>query len=89
MRLIKAAAFASILWIASNLGGAPASAVTADLAKKCSLLLAKAFPPREPGNPAAGSAAGTVETQRRYFAKCISNGGQTEEDDGTDNAKPK
>ena len=35
-----------------------ASAVTVELAKKCSALMAKAYPPRQPGNPAAGSAKG-------------------------------
>ena len=33
-----------------------ASAVSAEVARKCSALTAKAFPPREIGNPAAGSA---------------------------------
>lgn len=58
---------------------AKAPAVTAEVAKACSLLLAKAFPPREPGNPAAGSAAGSGEDQRRYFAKCVVNGGHVDD----------
>jgi hypothetical protein len=36
-----------------------ASAVTAEVAKKCNALTAKAYPPRVVGNPAAGSAKGT------------------------------
>src|SRR5262249_9905891 len=36
-----------------------ASAVTAEVAKKCSASAAEAFPPREVGNPAAGLAKGT------------------------------
>jgi hypothetical protein len=58
-----------------------APAVTAEVAKACSLLLAKAFPPREPGNPAAGSSAGSVEDQRRYFARCVANGGHVGDND--------
>ena len=52
-----------------------ASAVTAEVAKKCSALTAKAFPPRVPGNPAAGSAKGTGQAERDYFNKCVANGG--------------
>ena len=57
-----------------------ASAVTAQLAKECQALTAKAFPPRVPGNPAAGSAKGTGQSQRDYFNKCVANGGNV--DDG-------
>jgi hypothetical protein len=52
-----------------------ASAITADVAKKCNGLVAKAFPPRQPGNPAAGSAKGNAQAQRDYFRKCTDNGG--------------
>jgi hypothetical protein len=57
-----------------------ASAITAQLAKKCQALTAKAFPPRVPGNPAAGSAKGTGQSQRDYFNKCVANVGNM--DDG-------
>lgn len=52
-----------------------AKAITADLARKCSALMAKEFPPREPGNPAAGSAKGNGQAARDYYKKCIDNGG--------------
>lgn len=52
-----------------------AQAVTAELARKCSALMAKEFPPREPGNPAAGSAKGNGQAARDYYKKCIDNGG--------------
>jgi len=66
------------------LGSVPdrASAITAELARKCSALTAKQFPPREPGNPAAGSAKGSGRDQRAYFDKCVANGGKVD-----DNAK--
>jgi hypothetical protein len=57
-----------------------ASAVTAELAKKCNALTAKAFPPRVIGNPAAGSAKGSGKDQQDYFTKCIANGGNPDDD---------
>ena len=57
-----------------------ASAATAELAKKCGALTAKAFPPRVPGNPAAGSAKGTGRSERDYFNKCVANGGNMDDD---------
>ena len=67
--------------IASGCQTSRAGAVTAKVAKACSLLLEKAFPPREPGNPAAGSAAGSAEDQRRFFAKCVANDGHVDDSD--------
>lgn len=58
----------------------PAQAVTAELARKCSALTTKQFPPREPANPAAGSAKGSGRDQRLYFNKCVANNGKV--DDG-------
>jgi hypothetical protein len=52
-----------------------AGAISVDVAKKCNALLAKQFPPREPGNPAAGSAKGNGLAERDYFKKCTDNGG--------------
>lgn len=52
-----------------------ASAITAELAKKCEALTAKAFPPRVPGNPAAGSLKGNGQAQRDFFNKCVENQG--------------
>jgi hypothetical protein len=57
-----------------------ASAVTAQVAKKCQALTTKAFPPRVPGNPAAGSSTGTVQSKRDYFNKCVANGGNMDDD---------
>jgi len=58
----------------------PATAISVEVAKKCNVLVAKEFPPREPGNPAAGSAKGTAQTQRDYFSKCVANGGNMDGD---------
>jgi hypothetical protein len=57
-----------------------APAITAEVTKACSVLVAKAFPPKEPGNPAAGNATGTPEDHRRYFEKCVANAGHMDDD---------
>jgi hypothetical protein len=57
-----------------------AIAVTAEVAKKCKKLTDAAYPPREPGNPAAGSAKGTGRIQRDYFNKCLANDGKIDDD---------
>jgi hypothetical protein len=56
-----------------------AAAITVEVAKKCNALTAKAFPPREIGNPAAGYAKGSVQDQHAYFSKCIANGGNMDD----------
>jgi hypothetical protein len=53
-----------------------ASAISVEVAKKCSALTAQAFPPRVPGNPAAGSAKGSGQEQRDYYKKCVANEGK-------------
>ena len=53
-----------------------ASAISVELAKKCDALTAKAFPPREIGNPAAGSAKGSGRAERAYYRKCVANKGK-------------
>lgn len=57
----------------------PGRGVTAEVARKCSALVAKQFPLREPGNPAAGSAKGTGRDQQAFFNKCVANGGKVED----------
>ena len=75
----KGAIFVSGFLAAFSVSNA-ARAITVEVAKKCDLLTAKAFPPREIGNPAAGSAKGTAQTQREYFNKCVANGGNMDND---------
>jgi hypothetical protein len=55
--------------------GANAQAISAEVAKKCKILRAKQFPPRQIGNPAAGSAYGSGQDKREFFRKCVANGG--------------
>ncbi|WP_239621737.1 hypothetical protein [Bradyrhizobium sp. I71] len=57
----------------------PASAIDAQLARTCKALTTKQFPPREPGNPAAGSAKGSGRDQQAYFNKCVANNGKVDD----------
>jgi hypothetical protein len=59
-----------------------AAAITVEVAKKCDALTAKAYPPRELGNPAAGPAKGTVQDQHAYFSKCVANEGNMDDHSG-------
>jgi hypothetical protein len=62
------------LFLGTGLLTNPAAAITVEVAKKCNLLVAKAFPPVQPGNPAAGSKGKSPDAQA-YFRKCVDNGG--------------
>ena len=64
--VIAAAVFVAVMPITDN-----ASAISLEVAKKCHALTAKAFPPRQIGNPAAGSTAGTGAEERAYFNECV------------------
>jgi hypothetical protein len=67
--------------VCMGLGLIPVSAraITAEVARKCNALTAKQFPPREPGNPAAGSAKGSGRDQNEFFNKCVANGGKVDD----------
>jgi len=52
-----------------------ASAVPLEVAKRCEALTIQAYPPREPGNPAAAGVNGGGPAKRSYYNKCVANGG--------------
>jgi hypothetical protein len=85
-----ASALVAMIGIAVGLMTNSASALTVEVARKCDALLAKAYPPREPGNPAAGSANGSALAQQTYFNKCVANGGNMDDQPppGSDHAPP-
>ncbi|WP_235884734.1 hypothetical protein [Bradyrhizobium frederickii] len=58
---------------------ATASAITVEVARACDAAVAKAFPPKQIGNPAAGSTKGTAKDQREYFQKCVANNGKVDD----------
>ena len=66
-----------------------ASAITVEVAKKCQALTAKAFPPRQVGNPAAGSAKGPGKAEQDYYKKCVANGGNLDESRPKEETKPR
>ena len=69
----------ALVCIAIGLLSGNASAITVELAKKCNALTALAFPPKVPGNPAAGSAKGSGKEMQDYFRKCVENEGKMSE----------
>lgn len=69
----------ALVCLALNLVPSSASAITAEVARKCQVLTAAQFPPRLPGNPAAGSAKGSGRAQIDYYNKCVANGGKPDE----------
>jgi hypothetical protein len=83
----SSSALAASIGLAFALATNNASAITVEVAKKCDVLVAKAFPPRETGNPAAGSAKGNAQSQRDYFSKCVTNGGKMDDDDAHKDSK--
>jgi hypothetical protein len=69
-------ALVALIFLLHALMAQSASAITAEVAKKCSALTDKAYPPRVPGNPAAGHLNGTSQDIENYFNKCVANGGK-------------
>lgn len=82
MRALRAALCVMVVLAATN-----AHAVTVEVARKCNALLAKKFPPRVPGNPAAGSAQGSGTAQRDFYKQCVASGGTIGDDDTKPNSK--
>jgi hypothetical protein len=75
-RRIKAGALVLFFAVATlPTPGANAKAISAEVAKKCKILRAKQFPPRQIGNPAAGSAYGSGQDKREFFRRCVANSG--------------
>jgi hypothetical protein len=72
-------ALVGLVCIAVGCMNGGASAVTAEVAKTCAALTAKAYPPRVSGNPAAGLAKGTAQSERHYFNKCVANMGKMDD----------
>jgi hypothetical protein len=89
----SASAAVALICFAVGATTTSASAVSMELARKCSALMGKAYPPREPGNPAAGSAKGNGAAAQAYYQKCLANNGKVDNDAGSqDNSagtKPK
>jgi hypothetical protein len=74
-------ACAGLIGIVAGATTNDAAAVSAEVAKKCAALTARAYPPRVPGNPAAGSTKGSGLAEQDYFRRCVANGGSVGGDD--------
>jgi hypothetical protein len=61
-------------------GTGPVSAIAVEVARACETAAAKAFPPRQIGNPAAGSSKGTAKERLEYFRKCVANNGKPDDE---------
>ena len=85
-RSIRGWVRAVLLFIAVGPMATGASAISVEVAKQCQTLTDKAFPLRQAGNPASGSAKGSAKDQRTYFSKCVANGGKVD-DSGPKEAK--
>ena len=79
LRIQSRSALLALVFAAILLQTNVTSAITVEVARKCQALTSKAFPPREPGNPAAGSAKGSGLDQQKYFEKCVANGGRVDD----------
>lgn len=78
----------ALIGLSDVLAPPSALAITAEVAKKCSALSAKAYPPRVVGNPAAGLQNGSYQDFRNYFNKCVANGGNAPEQENQKNTSP-
>lgn len=72
MRGFAVFALGMMLWMSA--GVQPASALTAELAKKCRAFAVKAHPPK-----LAGSKTGSAAAERQYFKDCVAKGGHVPE----------
>jgi hypothetical protein len=61
----------------------PASAISADLAKKCRAMAIKSHPPIIPG-----AKTGNSQAERTFYLQCISNGGAAPDNDTPKVAAP-
>jgi hypothetical protein len=56
-----------------------ATAITVELAEKCTALTNKAFPWRVPDDPASGRTHGSPKQAKDYYNKCVAKNGSTDE----------
>src|SRR5262245_47608177 len=73
-------ALVGLVCIAMGCMNGRASAITAEVARKCAALTAKAYPPQVPSNPGAGLAKGRAQFKRGYFSKSLANGGNIDDE---------
>jgi hypothetical protein len=83
-RILKGhGAIVALILVALASAPTTASAISADLAKKCRAMEIKAHPPTRPGVK-----KGDAEAERAFFASCITNGGKGADDEPSKDATP-
>jgi hypothetical protein len=75
-KMICGAALAALISLADLGVATSATAVPADLARKCSALANRAYPLRSSHNPASGRTHGSAQAIRHFFNRCVANGGE-------------
>ena len=73
-KLIKVLVASGMAALVASAITSPASALTADVAKKCRELMVKAYPPLP-----AGSSRGNAQKEREYFRACVAQDGKIDE----------
>jgi hypothetical protein len=63
-----------LVLVASSAGNNTASALTAELAKKCREMMVGAHPPQP-----AGSSTGSAQQERSYFLACVDRAGKMDQ----------
>lgn len=86
-KLKNRTALVALIFLLHALTAQSTLAITAEVAKKCGDLTDKAYPPREPSNPAAGHLNGTSQDVKNYFNKCVANGGNVPDRQGPKETK--
>jgi hypothetical protein len=73
-RLNKVLVASGLVALLASAVVSPASALTADVAKKCRELMVKAYPPLP-----AGSVKGSSQAEREYFRACVAQDGKMDD----------
>jgi hypothetical protein len=70
------AALTALICLADLGVATSATAIPAELARKCSALANRAYPLSASHNPASGRKHGSSQAVRNYFNRCVANGGK-------------
>jgi hypothetical protein len=76
VKMTYGAALTALICLADLGVATSATAIPAELARKCSALANQAYPLRVSHNPASGRKHGSAQTVRNYFNRCVANGGE-------------
>jgi hypothetical protein len=76
-KMTYGAALTALICLADLAVATSATAIPAELARKCSTLANRAHPLRVSHNPGSGRKNGSAQAVRDYFNRCVANGGKT------------